>query len=64
MLICRKCKGRILIERHLTTETYMELYCLGCGKAWYFEYPQKHKGFVKWLHKIEMDYQRRTIMGF
>lgn len=42
----------------------MELSCWTCGHKWFFEYPQKHKGFVAWIHKIEMNYQRRTVMGF
>lgn len=64
MLICKRCKNRILVERALLSQTHLELYCICCGNRWIFEHPEKYKGFVKWLHKKEMDYYKWSIQGF
>lgn len=60
---CRKCKGRVLIERALSNDTHLELYCILCGKIWIFKYPEGQTGFVKWLWQKEKAYQKKILMG-
>ena len=53
---CRKCKGRILVDRAFCTETRLEIYCLTCGNRWFLK--KDRNAFTKWLAKVEDDLER------
>ena len=60
---CKRCTGRVLVDRVLTADTHLELYCMACGKRWSFHYPQHQPFFVLWLHQKEKQLSRKTSNG-
>jgi hypothetical protein len=57
-LACKRCKGRVFIDRVFSAEEHLELYCGACGKRWIFHDSGTHNVFVKWLMRKEKEYLR------
>ncbi len=39
MISCKKCKGRIFVDRQYSSAQHMETYCMGCGQRKFFHPP-------------------------
>ena len=50
---CKRCSGRVFIDRVFTSETRSELFCLMCGKRWMVR--NDKNGFAQWLYKREKE---------
>jgi len=50
MMTCRKCGGRVYLDRAFCSETNIELACLICGKRWMLD-PVKNI-FGRYIRKI------------
>lgn len=61
---CKKCNGRILVDRSLASDIHVELYCLWCGKRWTLRHPNNRGEFAKWIHKREQMFLKSSSMGF
>jgi hypothetical protein len=60
MLKCKKCKGRMLIDRIYSSPTHLETYCIMCGTRVFFTPPgQTPEGL--WLLKKEQQRAKATI---
>jgi hypothetical protein len=55
MLKCKKCKGRVLVDRVFTTQIHIEIYCINCGKRDMFHYPQNCGEYAQWIFQIEKE---------
>jgi hypothetical protein len=53
-----------MIDRTLSSEIHIELYCLRCGKRWPMRYPEKYGGFGVWIMNQETLYQMGRDMGY
>ena len=53
MIICKKCKGRIFVDRVESSIDHLEVYCIICGLRKIYHPPSKFGSSVQWLHKIE-----------
>lgn len=51
MMTCKKCNGRVYIDRVFSQKTRIELYCLMCGKRWFVK--KQGNAFGEWLEKLE-----------
>jgi NAD-dependent SIR2 family protein deacetylase len=51
MMTCKKCNGRIYIDRVFSQKLRIEIYCLSCGKRWFVK--KDGNAFGEWLNKIE-----------
>jgi len=50
-MFCRKCNGRVFVDRVFHTAQRIELFCLMCGKRWILK--NKLNGFTIWLNELE-----------
>ncbi len=46
-MICKKCQGRVLIDRTFSEKKHLELACIMCGTRWMLD-KEKSK-FAAWL---------------
>lgn len=51
MMTCRRCNGRVCIDRVYSQKLRIELSCLTCGKRWFVK--KDGNAFGEWLNKIE-----------
>ena len=51
MMRCKKCNGRVFIDRVFSQKLHMELFCVMCGKRWMINKDTSALG--KWLEKLE-----------
>jgi len=50
-MYCKKCRGRVFVDRVFSSETRLELFCSMCGKRWMLKTDKN--GFTEWLYKKE-----------
>lgn len=48
---CKKCGGRVFVDRIFSERKHVELFCIGCGKRWMLD--KEKSGFAAWLLKVE-----------
>ena len=53
---CRKCNGRVFIDRVFSQKLHIELYCVMCGKRWIINRESSKLG--KWLDQKESEYKK------
>jgi len=51
MLWCKKCNGRVLIDRTYSQGAHVELSCLQCGKNWMLN--KEKSALARWLVRLE-----------
>lgn len=51
MITCKKCQGRVFIDRVFSQKMRIELYCLLCGKRWFVK--KDGNAFGQWLNSLE-----------
>jgi hypothetical protein len=60
MISCKKCKGRIFVDRQYSSLQHLETYCVVCGKRKFFHPPtESEEG--KWLLEKELFRAKFTI---
>jgi len=60
MISCKKCKGRIFVDRQYSSTQHIETYCMGCGQRKFFHPPtESEEG--KWLLAKEILRAKNTI---
>lgn len=53
MLKCKKCKGRLFVDRAYTALNHIETFCIKCGnRNFYHNFTEEDKE-AQWLLKIE-----------
>lgn len=50
-MYCKKCGGRIFVDRTHTVRTRLELYCTVCSKRWMIKV--EGNAFAEWLMEKE-----------
>lgn len=63
-MLCKKCDGKVMVDRTLGSDIHVELYCLRCGKRWSLRYPEKYGGFGIWIMNKETLYLTGRDMGY
>jgi len=53
---CKKCGGRVFIDRVFSQKMHIELYCLMCGKRWMIN--KETSAFGRWLYKKETEHKK------
>jgi hypothetical protein len=51
MLHCKKCKGRVFVDRIYSQDIRVELFCIMCGKRWMIN--RSLNRFGSWVAKQE-----------
>lgn len=57
---CKRCNGRVLVDRVFTQDTHIELFCLMCGNRWSLNHPLNIGDFAAWLWKMEKTYLKKS----
>ena len=60
MLICKRCKGRMFVDRQHTEISNLEIYCMSCGSRTFF-HPPSNSQEGKWLLKKEQSRAKATM---
>jgi hypothetical protein len=60
MIFCKKCKGKIFIDRQYSQINHLETYCIGCGLRTFYHPPAESKE-GKWLLEKELLRAKLTI---
>ncbi len=56
MITCKKCGGRVFIDRVFSQKLHAELFCILCGKRWMINKETNPLG--RWLDKKENQYAK------
>lgn len=60
MLKCKKCNGRVFVDRQYTSTDHIETFCVMCGHREFYHPPtQSQEG--KWLLQKEKSRAKSTI---
>lgn len=51
MMKCKKCNGRVFVDRVFSQKLHIELFCIMCGKRWMVNKDTSSLG--KWLEQRE-----------
>ncbi len=51
MMFCKKCNGRVFVDRVFSQKLHTELFCVLCGKRWMIN--KETNRFAKWLTTLE-----------
>jgi DNA-directed RNA polymerase subunit RPC12/RpoP len=43
MIYCRKCNGRMMVDREYSSDAHMEIFCIRCGSRRFFHPPSESK---------------------
>lgn len=62
MIHCKKCGGRVFVDRVFSQKLHMELFCIMCGKRWMINKETSVLG--KWLERKEMLYAKDLSISF
>lgn len=54
MMFCKKCNGRVFVDRVFSQKLHVELFCLMCGKRWMINKDRSPLG--QWLEKKEFEH--------
>jgi hypothetical protein len=50
-MTCKKCQGRVFVDRVFSQKLHVELFCIMCGKRWMIN--KTVSGLGAWLEKVE-----------
>lgn len=57
---CKKCKGKLFIDRVHSAHDHIETFCINCGARTMYHPPSKFGEFGLWLEKMEMAQAKRA----
>jgi hypothetical protein len=58
---CKKCDGRVFIDRVFSQKLHMELFCVMCGKRWMIN--KETNALAKWLDEKEYLHKRSSSIS-
>jgi hypothetical protein len=53
---CRKCGGRVFVDRVFSQMLHMELFCILCGRRWMVN--KDTNAFGRWLEQKDREYTK------
>lgn len=56
MMSCKKCDGRVFVDRVFSQKLHMELFCIMCGKRWMVN--KDTNAFGRWLEQKDREYAK------
>jgi hypothetical protein len=54
MMSCKKCGGRVFVDRVFSQKLHVELFCIMCGKRWMINKDRSALG--RWLEQREFEH--------
>jgi hypothetical protein len=59
-MVCKKCKGRMFVDRVHSAHNHIECFCINCGARKMYHPPSKYGKFAIWLDKTEKMLAKRS----
>jgi 5-methylcytosine-specific restriction endonuclease McrA len=59
-MLCKKCNGRMFIDRQYSSVDHLETFCIACGSRKFF-HPPAQTGEGRWLLEKEKLLAKSTI---
>lgn len=59
-MICKKCKGKMFVDRVHSAYDHLEIFCINCGARKMYHPPSKHGNFALWLEQMEKVMAKRS----
>jgi hypothetical protein len=56
MMMCKRCGGRVFVDRVFSQKLHVELFCIMCGRRWMVNKDTSPLG--RWLENREKEYQK------
>jgi hypothetical protein len=61
IVVCKKCHGRIFVDRIFSERSHVELFCVICGKRWLLD---KYKNaLAAYLARAEIEYNNAVTLS-
>jgi hypothetical protein len=60
MVFCKKCKGRMFVDRQYSTTEHIEIFCMLCGARTFFHPPSESEQ-GRWILLKEKSRAKNTI---
>ena len=60
-MTCKRCDGRVFIDRVFSQKLHIELFCIMCGKRWSIHKEMSALG--KWIEKKEKQNLKRLSIS-
>jgi predicted nucleic acid-binding Zn-ribbon protein len=60
MIYCKRCKGRVFVDRQYSSEMHIETYCISCGERKFYHPPSQNR-YGQWLLDLEKLRAKTTI---
>jgi hypothetical protein len=64
MLICKKCKGRVFVDRTFSADNHIETFCIICGSRKFYHNWGADDLEAQWLLAAEKKRAAATISPF
>jgi predicted nucleic acid-binding Zn-ribbon protein len=61
MLKCKKCTGKMFLDRAFSEENHLETFCIRCGTRKFYINFDKKNGEAAWLWQMEKARMSRSI---
>ena len=62
MMTCKKCSGRVFVDRVFSQKLHMELFCILCGRRWMIN--KDTSAFGRWLEKKDYEHAKNYSISF
>jgi hypothetical protein len=59
-MFCKKCSGRVFVDRVFNSHEHIEMYCTMCGKRWIFHEHSAKNFFARWAINTEKKYLKNV----
>jgi predicted nucleic acid-binding Zn-ribbon protein len=53
MLRCKKCRGRVFVDRTFNADNHIEIFCIVCGSRKFYHNFSEGDKEAQWLMKME-----------
>lgn len=60
MIKCKKCSGKMLVDRVFLSADHLELYCFSCGKREMYPHPYNHGKKITWIMNLEKERAKKS----
>ena len=61
MILCKKCNGRVFVDRMYSAENHIEVFCIICGKRKFYHNWGPENKEAQWLLEIEKKKSKTTM---
>jgi len=58
---CKKCNGRVFVDRVFSQKLHMELFCVMCGKRWMIN--KETSALGKWLDAKDVLFKKNSSIS-